>query len=91
MQGFFCDLQLHGQTADHPLQLSDAGLILGPVLVGGEEGGRALQKLGFPAQDDLLFEVIFAADLGRALEAREDLQDDLGFEVRGEPASLILW
>ena len=31
--GFLCDFELHGQAADHPLQLGDAVLVLAPLIL----------------------------------------------------------
>lgn len=58
-------------------------------MVGSEESGSAVVKVGFPTQNDLLFEIIFKADLGNAFEVGQYLMDDLGLEMWCEPSSAV--
>jgi hypothetical protein len=49
---------------------------------------EALHGDVLPAGDESWFQLVLAGGLGRALLAREDFENDLGLELRGEgPAS----
>jgi hypothetical protein len=47
------NFQFHRQPLNHPLQLGDPLLFIATARFGGQDLGRALDKLGFPAREDL--------------------------------------
>jgi hypothetical protein len=58
------------------------------LIVAFEEDLQAFQGDVLPAGDELGFQLVLPGGLGRAPLAREDFEDDLGLEQRGErPAS----
>jgi hypothetical protein len=80
----FCGFQLHGEASDHLLQLGDAALLLVALYLAPEEGIQALEGSLFPASDEFGLPLVLPGDLGLALQAGEDFEDDLVLELRRE-------
>jgi hypothetical protein len=58
------------------------------LIVAFEKDLQAFQGDVLPAGDELGFPLVLLGGLGRAFLAREDFEDDLGLEQRGDrPAS----
>ena len=85
---FFCHLQIHRQSPDHPLQVGDPFLLITPTPIGGKELRRPLQELLFSSRQDLGPQPILPADLGLVLDASEFLQNHPGLELWRELPSL---
>ena len=61
-----------------------------PLIVALEEVLQPFQGDVLPAGDELGLQLVLAGDLGLALQAGEDFEDDLGLELRREgPASAL--
>jgi len=87
VEAFFRDLHLHGQAADHALQLGDA--LFEFLLVASAEGqvGVGL-KLFSPALDLLGHDAMLLADLALGVGPGQQGERHAGLELGGEPASL---
>jgi hypothetical protein len=61
------------------------------LIVAFEEALQAFQGDVLPAGDEFGFQFVLPGGLGGAPLAGEDLEDDLGLELRGERPASALW
>jgi hypothetical protein len=59
-------------------------LVVVPLIVSLEEALKALQGDVSPEGDEFGLQLVLEGGLCHALAAREDFEDDLGLELRGE-------
>ena len=81
----------HGQASDHSLQFGDAVLVLAPLTLALEEAFQTFEGGVLPAGDEFGLELVLPGDFGLATPAREDFEDDLGFELGGEGSGACAW
>jgi hypothetical protein len=86
----FCDFELHGRASDHSLQFGDAVLVLAPLTLALEEAFQTFEGGVLPASDEFGLELVLPGDFGLATPAREDFENDLGFELGGEGSASAL-
>jgi hypothetical protein len=55
-----------------------------------EEAFRAFEGDVLPAGEEFGLRLVLQSDLGRAFQAGEDCEDDLGLELRGEGSASAL-
>lgn len=71
------------------LQFGDASLVLVTLLVGLEQSVGLLDDGGLPGAQQIGAESMLAANLRWGLNARQDFQDNLSLELRGESAAFL--